>query len=109
MGENFYLDDGLMRHVTTKLAAVGDDFGASQKKLTETLKQYEGCWGEDDIGKGFAKQYCDDADKVLTGTGKDGEYLTDAATTTQKSADNLNKLDEDAAKRIDSRVPLQNN
>ena len=107
MAEKFHLDNHLMRHVTTRLADIGGDFAASSKKLTRTLDQYEGCWGEDDIGKAFDKQYSDNAGKLLDIHKQDGKYLTEAAENAGKSADNVDKVDTKTARKIDSKVPRE--
>lgn len=57
MAENFRLDpDGLARG-TRDARGAGQRLGDAFKRLTEVTDAHDGCWGDDDIGKAFAKNY----------------------------------------------------
>lgn len=102
MAEEFYLDPDLYRQATRQLEEAGKKLEAAQKRLAGTLDQYEGCWGDDEIGKAFQKGYYDNAEKLVDGLGKAATGLVESASVARQNAEDFMKLDQDEAQRIDN-------
>lgn len=105
MADDFYLDeDGVVRFAKG-LKRTGRRLEDSYEELTNTLTGYVGCWGNDEIGKGFETNYWDNSQKLLEGMGPAGEGLVDSANNTKKTARYFADLDLNTAKRLDSQKP----
>ncbi|WP_033288613.1 hypothetical protein [Amycolatopsis jejuensis] len=102
MADDFYLDPAAYRNVTRQLSEIGEDLGSSYRRLARVLDDNEGSWGYDEIGKNFQEGYYKKATEYRDGYSKGEVNITKSATVSQKNADNLAKLDDDSARKLDS-------
>ncbi|MFC3456278.1 hypothetical protein, partial [Amycolatopsis speibonae] len=69
--------------------------------LNGVLDQYEGCWGDDEIGKQFEKGYKADADGSRVALGDMHEGVDKTVASVDKAVTEFVGLDEDNAKAFD--------
>lgn len=105
MAEDFYLDEDGVVHFAKGLKRTGNRLTDSYDELTNTLTDYVGCWGDDEIGKGFEKNYWDNSQELIDGMKDGGEGLVDSANGAKKSAHYFADLDLRTAKWLDSQKP----
>jgi hypothetical protein len=105
MAEDFYLDEDGVVHFAKGLKRTGNRLTDSYEELTNTLTGYVGCWGDDEIGKGFEKNYWDNSQELIEGMKGGGEGLVDSANGAKKSAHYFADLDLHTAKWLDSQKP----
>jgi hypothetical protein len=104
MAERFFMDGPALKRDTEHLHDTGHKLGAAFSRLTGVLDEHYGCWGEDDIGKGFAENYVDPEKKFR----ENGKLVSDAI---PGLADDIEEarvvfagVDEENAERIDKTV-----
>ncbi|ALG10355.1 hypothetical protein [Kibdelosporangium phytohabitans] len=103
MADDFFLDLDKFRAFSRSLGDAGFDLQDAHQKLAGVLDQYKGCWGDDEIGKGFQKNYYGDSESLQKGAGAAGTGIVETARGSLKAAKNLAELDEDAARKLDGR------
>ncbi|GAB3733687.1 hypothetical protein GCM10027598_58530 [Amycolatopsis oliviviridis] len=104
MAEQFRIDPDGVRQATAGLASVTSDLMAALGALNGTLDQYEGCWGDDEIGKKFAGGYKGDSEGARQTLGQLTEGLGETVTGVNKTVDEFVGLDEDNAKAFDQQL-----
>jgi hypothetical protein len=104
MAENFYLDEPAFEGVADNILVSGTNLGTAYGKLNDVLLATQGCWGDDDIGKAFEKNYWENAEEVRVGMANAGEGLVETSKNVRKKAEVLADLDERNAKWLDSQV-----
>jgi hypothetical protein len=104
MGEKFRLDSEALDSANSEFHIVGETFGRAFDTLAGVLDDHDGCWGTDDIGKAFAKNYVASATEVrgyskgaVTGMGE----LYDGVAESSKT---FKGVDYDSAVEIDNAV-----
>jgi hypothetical protein len=107
MADDFFLDNSQFRRVTNDLHSTGSDLVANSDSLVSELDSYVGCWGSDDIGKGFEENYWVNAQALLTGLEGAGDGVIETADYAQQSADNLESVDEETARWLDSQTETE--
>ena len=71
MAKDFYLDPERLEAANSKIRAAHGGLESAFQDLTGILDDHHGCWGDDDIGKAFEKNYTEpeksirEASKVL--------------------------------------------
>jgi hypothetical protein len=105
MAEDFYLDEDGVVHFAKGLKRTGHRLSDSYDELTNTLTGFVGCWGDDEIGKGFEKNYWDNSQELIEGMSEAGEGLVDGGKDAKKMAHNFADLDLKTAKWLDSQKP----
>ncbi|MBQ6644410.1 MAG: hypothetical protein IJH84_25720 [Saccharopolyspora sp.] len=65
--ENFRIDPDALEDINKKLRAVGEDLTASFNEMKTTLEDHWGCWGNDDIGEAFIKNFEEPNKKLQEG------------------------------------------
>ncbi|MFE0022038.1 hypothetical protein [Amycolatopsis sp. NPDC059021] len=109
MADDFFLDESVYDGVMTDLQNVGHKIGASHKALSDVLLEYDGAWGNDDIGKAFAQKYFGEdgngarADLVALGGVEDN--LVESGDVGKKNARLFASVDNDTAVKIDKTPP----
>jgi hypothetical protein len=106
MADEFYLDESAYDAIMTDLQNVGHEIGGDFKRLSDVLVQYDGAWGNDDIGKAFAMKYLGEKDKggalsdipALAGV---EENLVDSGDIGKKNARNFSEVDKETAEKMD--------
>ncbi|MFC5291147.1 hypothetical protein ACFPM7_29200 [Actinokineospora guangxiensis] len=101
MAKDFYLDGQEFGVVTGDLRRTGSNLGDDQARLTTTLSQYTGCWGDDEIGKAFETNYWGNSEKVRLGSGTAAEGIVNTADSAKKTGEVLTSVDEETARRLD--------
>lgn len=107
MADNFFLDGTEFEGVTDDLRSTGSDLKADQLLLSNTLVRYNGCWGDDEIGKAFEKNYWGNAEEIRLGTATAGDGIIGTADGAKQSAENLLSVDEATAKWMDEHTKPQ--
>lgn len=102
MADNFYLDPEGMSRATGKLRDLGNRLEGSFKKLEGVLDQHDGCWGGDDIGKAFEKNYVPAATEARKGAGDAAHAIVQTSDDADKSSKVFQSVDEKEAQRIDA-------
>jgi hypothetical protein len=105
MAENFFLDEPAFEGVTDGMVVAGTNLNTAYVALDGVLTATQGCWGDDDIGKAFEKNYWENAEEVWTGMETAGEGINGTAQGARRKARDLASLDERNAKWLDSQVP----
>lgn len=105
MADDFYLDEDGVVHFANGLKGTGKRTSGSYEDLTRTLTEYVGCWGGDEIGKGFEENYWDNSQKFIVGMKGGGEDIVDGADNAKKAAHRFAELDLKTAKWLDSQKP----
>jgi hypothetical protein len=90
MGEKFRLDPESLDSANSEFHIVGETFGRAFDTLAGVLDDHHGCWGTDDIGKAFDKNYTASATEVrgyskdaVTGMGELYEGVGESSETFQ--------------------------
>ncbi|MFD9697999.1 WXG100 family type VII secretion target [Lentzea sp. NPDC059081] len=103
MADNrFRLDPALVQSAVAQVTEAGEAVTAALAKLNGVLDHFDGCWGDDDIGKAFEQKYRTPS----TTTRKDAEgttgAITGAAAHLADASRNFQQLDEESAARVKS-------
>jgi len=101
MADEFYLDPVGLAQATSRLRASGDRLNSAFSKLTETLDQHDGCWGTDDIGKGFANKYVKPAADSTSGSREVIDSIGQLTGDLDKSSAEFQSVDHDSAVEMD--------
>jgi hypothetical protein len=104
MGENFRLDPEGLDNANAELLVVGNTFGAAYDNLVLVLDDHHGCWGDDDIGKAFAKNYVDSAREVRDGAKGSVDGIHELHDGVDESSTTFQSVDEESAILIDRSV-----
>lgn len=100
MSEDIRLDPDALRHDGAQLAELGDRVGRTYTGLRHGLAAAEGCWGDDDLGEAFAKDFTPHADQLLAGLRAMEESLRGAARQIRDAAADFEAQDLGGADRI---------
>ncbi|MCX2731503.1 WXG100 family type VII secretion target [Saccharopolyspora sp. NFXS83] len=68
MAEDFYLDPDGMHDVNQRIKTAHDELATAFDELTSELAELHGCWGTDDVGKAFEKNYDEPAKNIDEGS-----------------------------------------
>ncbi|WAL66527.1 hypothetical protein ORV05_01530 [Amycolatopsis cynarae] len=101
MAEDFRLDPDRLSAATRRLGALGERLRNSFQTLTRVLDEHDGCWGDDDIGKSFAKNYVPSATQARDGARQATDGIIQLRGDTDKAAKVFQSVDHDSAQRID--------
>ncbi|ONI87847.1 hypothetical protein ALI144C_07850 [Actinosynnema sp. ALI-1.44] len=102
MADEFFLDPNGFQRFTNGLDDAGTDLGNAYRKLSDVLTQFKGCWGDDEIGKGFQKNYYKDAEDLREGAGKLSKGLVETAANASQKGKSMAELDEESARILDA-------
>ncbi len=78
--ENTRFDVDALGDINKKLRSVGEDLTASFEQMKSTLDEHWGCWGNDELGEGFIKQFekaNPDLQKAAEATGPQHTQMAD--------------------------------
>lgn len=101
MAEDFYLDPDGVGQATRDLKASGRRLSGAFTKLTETLDRHDGCWGDDDIGKGFEKSYRQPSTDARKGAKDTIEGITGICDEVDEASKTFQSVDHENAEKID--------
>lgn len=107
MGESFRLDPEGLDNANAELLVVGNALGTAFDNLVLVLDDHHGCWGDDDIGKAFAKNYVDPATEVRDGAEGAVEGIHELHEGVEESSTTFQSVDEESAIQIDRSVTEQ--
>lgn len=107
MGESFRLDPDGLATANDDLRVVGETFGTAYDNLIAVLDDHHGCWGDDDIGKAFAKNYVTPADEVKGAAKECVAGFHDLHDGVAESSETFQSVDHDSAVQIDNSVTEQ--
>lgn len=100
MSDKTRLDPERVQRESQRLSDAGDRFSEALNTLRATLAQHEGCWGEDDIGKGFAQKYEKPAEQAVDNSESAREGVDEAAGKLRGGGRDLDHTDRDSAARV---------
>jgi hypothetical protein len=104
MGERFRLDPEALDSANSEFHIVGETLSGAFDTLTGILDDHHGCWGTDDIGKAFAKNYETPSTEVR-GYSKDAVTgMGDLYDGVSESSETFQGVDYDNAVKIDDAV-----
>lgn len=104
MAENFRLDPQALSTANGEFKIVGDNLGDAFTVLTGVLDDHDGCWGDDDIGKAFEKNYKEPAKEVRGYAGDAIEGMGELNEGVDESRETFEGVDYENAKKIDASV-----
>ncbi|WP_433598152.1 hypothetical protein ACQPXH_20520 [Nocardia sp. CA-135953] len=107
MNREVRVDPDSLRYQSVRLAELGDQVGQTYTGLRDALAYADGCWGDDDMGLAFAKDFKPNTDKLLANLRSMAESLHDMANGINTAANDFEAQDAIGAGRIaDSSDPL---
>ncbi|NKY86107.1 WXG100 family type VII secretion target [Nocardia veterana] len=65
MSDELRIDTDALRRDGARLAELGDRVSLTHAGLRDSLASVDGCWGDDDLGNAFAKDFTPQADRLL--------------------------------------------
>ncbi len=107
MAEQFFLDEDEVSAAAKELRAVGGRLDDLSKWLIGGLDMTRGCWGDDDIGKAFAKNYLKYADVGEMGSAAAAANADAMGENIMKLSEQFVGLDEEAARRMDKSIKFE--
>ncbi|MGW5517132.1 hypothetical protein [Nocardia africana] len=100
MSDELRLDPDALRQDGARLAELGDRVGRTYARLQHGLAAADGCWGDDDLGEAFARDFTPHADQLLAGLRAMQESLRGVAQQVANSAHDFESQDLHGASRI---------
>jgi len=101
MAENFRMDSSGLSAANSGFKVVGDDFSKAYDALTAVLDDHHGCWGTDDIGKAFEKNYTPSEKEIRDGGGEAVTGMSDLHEGIDESRKTFEGVDHESAQKID--------
>jgi hypothetical protein len=100
MTEPFHLDVQAMTPEMRKLGGMSERLAQATNKLVGDLEPHEGCWGEDDIGKGFAKDYVPHCQQTIGEAKQATQGVGNVAGGVQRIVNQFQQIDQANAERV---------
>ncbi|WP_433599222.1 hypothetical protein ACQPXH_26685 [Nocardia sp. CA-135953] len=100
MTDQVRLDPDALRQDGARLAELGDQVGHTYAELWDCLATADGCWGDDDLGEAFARDFTPHADQLLAGLRAMEESLRGTAQQVANAAHDFESVDRGGADRI---------
>ncbi|WP_227983571.1 hypothetical protein [Nocardia spumae] len=100
MSDEIRVDPDTLRQDGARLAELGDRVGHTYAELRRGLTVANGCWGDDDLGEAFAKDFTPHTDELLAGLRAMEESLRAAALQVANAAHEFESQDLGGADRI---------
>jgi hypothetical protein len=107
MAESFRLDPSGLETANSEFLGTGNTLGDAYDNLILVLDDHHGCWGDDDIGKAFAKNYVTSADEVRTAAKECVDGMHELHEGVTESLETFQSVDEESAIEIDKSVTGQ--
>jgi uncharacterized protein YukE len=99
-GKPTRIDPDAARQQNTRLRASGATLAAALAKLKSATTSYDGCWGNDEFGAAFAKNYKPGADKTLTYSTQLSDAVPDTVNAIDSSITVLEGTDQNNANSL---------
>ncbi|WP_062993617.1 WXG100 family type VII secretion target [Nocardia anaemiae] len=100
MNDRVQLDPDSLRRDSARLAELGDQVARTYAGLRDSLANANGCWGDDDLGEAFAKNFTPQADELLRDLQAMAESLRGTAQQAAAAAHDFEAQDLDSAGQI---------
>ena len=100
MSDKTRIDPERVEREGQRLEQAGERFSEAVHALKSTLAQHEGCWGEDDIGKGFAQKYVKPAAQNVDNSETAHRSVEEAAGKLRHGGRAMADTDQDSAARV---------
>lgn len=94
------LDSDRAAEENRKLRQVGSRFKDAVGKIKADAQRYDGCWGGDELGQAFAKNYVPNATQTLKDVDTVQSNVTTVADNVDQIVKELRKVDQDHANRL---------
>ncbi|WP_125737316.1 hypothetical protein [Amycolatopsis sp. WAC 04197] len=101
MADRFQLDPEALERVNGDLAAATARFKEALRDLGGKLAEHYGCWGEDEAGKAFAKNYVPMAQETNAGAHSTADGVDSTCGSLRDASNQFVGLDEEAARALD--------
>ncbi|MEA2687134.1 MAG: hypothetical protein QOE93_2329 [Actinomycetota bacterium] len=105
MAEDFYIDPAGLSRAVGDLRSSGLRLSGAFAKLDVVLKDNHNCWGTDDIGKAFRKNYVQPAGDVVSGSDAAVVNITQMSDVTDQNSTVFQSVDQESAEAIDRKPP----
>jgi uncharacterized protein YukE len=83
------------------LEKIADDLRQALDQLKATCERLHGCWGEDEFGEKFAKNYLPAADEILKQSAISAEDLDKVAANLKTVAKEFQKVDQEGGESLE--------
>jgi hypothetical protein len=107
MAESFRLDPSGLTSANEEFLGTGNSLGEAFDNLILVLDDHHNCWGDDDIGKAFAKNYVTPAEEVRTASKECVTGMHELYDGVTESVETFESVDEESAIEIDKSVTEQ--
>ncbi|MGW4133499.1 WXG100 family type VII secretion target [Amycolatopsis japonica] len=104
MAEKFRLEPEGVSAAAARLGRLGERLQSAVRDLELTLNERHGCWGSDDIGEAFAKNYVESSEEAREGARMAAEGTARLRDDIDKNVELLEQVDEESAARMDASV-----
>jgi len=94
MAERTSIDMAGTQAVIQQLRQLGMSFEQAAATMKDAAARYDGCWGNDEFGEAFAKNYAPNAGKTIENVSTLANNLGLTADAVTKAVDNLVQVDE---------------
>lgn len=94
------LDSDRVAEENRKLRQIGSRFKDAVSKIKADAQRYDGCWGGDELGQAFAKNYAPSATQTLKDVDTVQNNVTTVADNVDQVVKELRKIDQDHANRL---------
>ncbi|GAB3746628.1 hypothetical protein GCM10027598_85100 [Amycolatopsis oliviviridis] len=107
MADQFRLDPEALERVNGDLAAATARFKEALRELGGKLAEHYGCWGEDEAGKAFAKNYVQTAQETNSGAHQTADGVESTCGSLRDASKQFVGLDEENARALDKSMGEQ--
>jgi hypothetical protein len=102
MSDQFQLDPDQLQASINSLTDLGDKYAAAVQKWRDTLRQHDGCWGNDDIGKTFGQNFTTQEQNADSNVDTGTEWFGDGTDQLKQAMNALEATDSDNASQVNS-------
>jgi uncharacterized protein YukE len=105
MTDDFYIDPAGLSRATGDLRSAGQRLSDAFTELKAVLEQNDNCWGTDEHGKAFRKNYVGPAADVTSGSDAAVVNIAQMADVTDQNSALFQSVDQESAEAIDRKPP----
>ena len=93
MSDQTYMDSDEVALIARAAVSAGQHFDTALADLKSSLSSHDGCWGDDKIGKGFAKNYVPNSGKTIDQAGQLAQSADAGTGTLQQTPEQFQNVD----------------
>jgi uncharacterized protein YukE len=99
------LDPDQLRAGVSTLKQLADQYNSALDQWRNTLRQHDGCWGDDDMGKQFGQNFTSSEQQVDSGVDSGQQWFQSSTDLLNQAQNDFESTDSDNASQVGS-VPL---